>query len=42
MIHAEIGKGIATYQFDSKEYALEIVERLREEGIKFTANFDLE
>ena len=42
MIYAKIGKGVATYQFDSKEYALEIVEQLKEDGAEFTANFDFE
>ena len=42
VIHAKIGKGIATYQFDSKDYALEVIEQLKEDGIEFTANFDYE
>lgn len=42
IIKAKIGKGIATYVFDNLEYAMEIVERLKEEGVEFTANFDYE
>ena len=42
MIHAKIGKGIATYQFDSKDYAVEVIEQLKAEGTEFTANFDYE
>ena len=42
MIQAKIGRGIATYQFDSKDYAMEVIEQLRTDGTEFTANFDVE
>ena len=42
VIYAKVGRGIATYQFDSKDYALEVIEQLRAEGTEFTANFDYE
>lgn len=42
VIYAKIGKGVAYYQFDNKEYALEIADQLKKEGAEFTANFDIE
>lgn len=40
VIQVKIGKGISTYRFDSKDRALEIIERLVADGEDFTANFD--
>lgn len=40
VIYAKVGKGISTYQFDSKDYALEVIEKLKADGTKFTTNFD--
>lgn len=42
VIYAKIGKGVATYQFDNLEYAMEIVERLKAENVEFSANFEIE
>ena len=42
IIKAQVGRGIATYVFDNLEYAMEIVERLKEEGVEFDTNFDYE
>lgn len=40
IIKAKIGKGVSTYQFDNRQYAVEIAEQLAEDGVKFEANFD--
>lgn len=42
VITVKIGAGIAAYQFDDKERALEIVSQLRDEGADFTTNFVLQ
>lgn len=42
VIKANVGHGISTYRFDEKEYALEIVDQLKKEGIKFETNFAYE
>ncbi len=42
VIKVNIGGGIATYRFDSKERAMEIVSKFRDEGAHFVTNFDLE
>lgn len=40
VIKVKIGKGIATYQTDSRDVAMEIVRQKQAEGAEFTANFD--
>lgn len=40
MVKAKIGTGVAVYQFDNREYAMEIIEQLLKNGDEFTANFD--
>lgn len=42
VIQVKIGKGIATYQTDSRAVAMEIVKQKQAEGAEFTANFDYE
>ena len=42
MIKAKVGNGISTYRFDQKDYAMEIVKQLNEEGIEFETNFAYE
>lgn len=42
VIKAKVGNGISTYRFDQKDYALEIVKQLNEEGIVFETNFAYE
>ena len=40
VITVKIGVGIATYQFDDKERAMEIVSQLRDENAEFETNFE--
>lgn len=42
VIKANVGHGISTYRFDQKDYALEIIRQLNEEGIEFETNFAYE
>lgn len=42
MIKAKVGYGVSTYRFDQKDYALEIIKQLNEEGIEFETNFAYE
>lgn len=42
VIKAKVGNGISTYRFDQKDYALEIVKQLKEDGIEFETNFAYE
>ena len=42
IIHAKVGRGISTYQFDDKARAMEVIEQLKADGTEFTASFDYE
>ena len=42
IIKVNVGDGIATYRFDQLERAMEIVEKLRNDGAHFVTNFDKE
>lgn len=39
IIRARIGRGIATFRFDSIDRATEAAEKLRSDGVEFTTNF---